>query len=346
MPLRAILDGQQIQAFDLAPNDWNTLKETYKKGSLVMPCCPRNAIPKTSKLGVQHFAHSRRGECTSAPETEDHLLLKSCIATAAQRAGWEVTTEHSGSTPAGEQWIADVYCSKGTAKVAIEVQWTPQVHDEYVRRTYKYTESGVRCVWLFRLTGSGHYHLADFPQSRELPYFGIRKSNGDYLVSQYDTPISDFVAGLLSGHVTWHPKPNETLTMRANHVEVDCWRCHKTTCMVTDIEAVSASNVVISRLPFTDKRAATWIAAHFDKVSLSQNGIGTICSRYSKTFGGNYISNGCVHCDALQGDFFLPNPFECDPVNGAITTSWVYDKSELELAGGWFLDGASSKWSF
>ena len=37
---------------------------------------------------------------------------------------------------------------------------------------------------------------------------------------------------------------------------------------------------------------------------LKQHGIGEVKPRYSKTLGGSYLSNGCIHCDALQGRFF------------------------------------------
>ncbi len=37
---------------------------------------------------------------------------------------------------------------------------------------------------------------------------------------------------------------------------------------------------------------------------LGRHCIGTVRSRRSKTAGGKYLSNGCVHCDALQGRFF------------------------------------------
>lgn len=52
----------------------------------------------------------------------EHIYLKSIIAKAAINAGWSVITEFRGQSKEGERWIADVYCEKGKARVALEVQ--------------------------------------------------------------------------------------------------------------------------------------------------------------------------------------------------------------------------------
>ncbi|MBF4069172.1 hypothetical protein ISJ33_23825 [Burkholderia pseudomallei] len=116
--------------------------------AIKMPCCGRAAIPKTSKRGNYFFAHAVRGDCTSAPESQDHIFLKSLIAKAAKSAGWTVVTEWSGTAPNGERWIADVFCQKGSAKVAIEVQLSYQTVEELRRRTSNYRASGVRVAWV------------------------------------------------------------------------------------------------------------------------------------------------------------------------------------------------------
>ena len=84
MPLRAITNKETIHAYNLSPKEWIQLKEERKKLKLTMPCCDNKAIPKTSNLGTQFFAHSRRGGCTSKPESKEHLLAKTIIAKACQ----------------------------------------------------------------------------------------------------------------------------------------------------------------------------------------------------------------------------------------------------------------------
>ncbi|MBE8232242.1 MAG: hypothetical protein HAW67_00805 [Endozoicomonadaceae bacterium] len=157
MPLRAVISEKTIHAFELAHEEWMHIKSTHKHINLLMPCCSRKAIPKTSRLGTQYFAHAKKGNCISAPETKEHIYLKSLVANAAKRSGWDVITEYSGVTPDGEKWIADVFCFKGNAKIVFEIQWSHQGIEEYQRRAKKYAESGIRSAWLFRLQANKDY---------------------------------------------------------------------------------------------------------------------------------------------------------------------------------------------
>ena len=79
-----------------------------------------------SKLGTQFFAHKRRGECTSAAETAEHLFVKACIARAIRGTGWEVNTEQRGHAPDGSVSVADVMASRGAHRIAFEMQWSAQ----------------------------------------------------------------------------------------------------------------------------------------------------------------------------------------------------------------------------
>ena len=126
-----------------------------------MPCCDASVVMRISTRGLKFFAHKSRGPCQSAPETEEHLGLKTLAAQAAQRAGWTCSTEASGSSPSGETWTADVLAHKGEAKVAVEIQWSPQTNEEGLHRQERYHQSGVRCLWLFRRSG--------FPVSKNFP---------------------------------------------------------------------------------------------------------------------------------------------------------------------------------
>jgi competence CoiA-like predicted nuclease len=111
-----------------------------------MPCCHVAAVPKTSTLGNYFFAHARRGECTTAPESAEHLYCKTLMAKAAASAGWTVTAERAGVSPGGEAWVADVFCEKGSAQVALEVQMSPQPREEAV---WNFTSPDGDSSWRF-----------------------------------------------------------------------------------------------------------------------------------------------------------------------------------------------------
>lgn len=343
MPLRATLNDNDIQSFNYDYEGWASLKETYKNQSLIMPCCQMKAVPKTSKLGTQYFAHARRGDCDSNPETKEHIHLKFLIAKVAKQCGWDVITEHEGYTPDGEKWIADVYCQKGSSKLAFEVQWSHQTIDEYLRRTEKYTKSDVRCAWLFRLKGKREYYRSDFVESYLLPYFSFRHKDDEFVVTRYDTPIQDFVIGMLSGHLAWLPKKNDFLNTRICYTEHDCWRCRKPINIITSLDIYTSQDNFIETLPFTNDLVAKWIANHISERILWKCGIGTVKMRYSKTVGGEYMSNGCVHCDALQGNFFVTHELEYDNDESFINYQWSYSPDELPINAGWFFRGSRGR---
>jgi hypothetical protein len=55
---------------------------------------------------------------------------------------------------------------------------------------------------------------------------------------------------------------------------------------------------------FEDKHAlrlARELLVHLSQLQLAA----TIKDRFSRTAGGSYLSNGCQHCDAIQGDWPL-----------------------------------------
>jgi len=126
-----------------------------------MPCCNAAVVTKQSPLGTRFFAHKTKGNCTSAPETEEHHYLKRAVILAARKNGWKAQTEVMGKSPSGAEWRADVLAIKGKHKVAIEIQWSGQTNEETIRRQQLYKECGIRGLWLLRQPG--------FPVTKDLP---------------------------------------------------------------------------------------------------------------------------------------------------------------------------------
>src|SRR5262245_32209148 len=129
MPLRCVdpIADCDIHAFDLSPDDWRLLEsENRVSRHLKMPCCRAQVVLRKSSRGLQYFAHKAVGECSTAPETEAHRRLKQLAVEVARAYGWVADTEAIGMSDDGECWRADVLARKGTAKVAIEIQWSIQ----------------------------------------------------------------------------------------------------------------------------------------------------------------------------------------------------------------------------
>ena len=146
MPLRALIDGKEIIAPFLDDSEWNSLKNDISSGSkqAILPCCQNLGFLRTSKLGTKHFVHKRKSNCTWEPETKEHLEAKAAILIACKNAGFNASTEVSGP-----DWIADVLVTKGSLKIAFEVQLSYQNTLKTLERHDKYIRDGIICCWLF-----------------------------------------------------------------------------------------------------------------------------------------------------------------------------------------------------
>ena len=102
MPLSCKSGNISICAIEYDAAQWDELRSLNAADDhLRIGCCDSQVTLKTSKLGTRFFAHRRRGACTSAPETAEHLLVKEIIARAIAGTGWTVATEVRGNTPDG-----------------------------------------------------------------------------------------------------------------------------------------------------------------------------------------------------------------------------------------------------
>lgn len=195
-----------------------------------MRCCGSPAIPKTSKLGTQFFAH-KSDTCGVGGESAEHLRCKELIIKGARDCGWRAEPEEGGQSPNGEIWIADVLCSKNAEKIAIEVQLATQTFDEYKQRTVRYRNSGIGCLWLIRKkqrnpisepmildriqSKNRNDVLGHHPDRQDMPVFQVDVTEMDNMFvffpwhhgnGPYQIPVSDFISGVLSGKMTFNEK--------------------------------------------------------------------------------------------------------------------------------------------
>jgi hypothetical protein len=307
VPLRCLdpTTGSSIHAFDLSPDEWRAVAlENRRTRHLKMPCCSSSVTLKRSPRGTQFFAHRAAGNCSTAPETEAHLRVKRMAVEAARANGWVAATEVVGTTPSGEQWKADVLAQKGNQKVAIEIQWSGQTNDETLRRQKRYAESGVRCLWLL--------HRSGFPVTYDLPTARIGGTTKEGLLAlipmgwreEQTLPIKEFLDAAFSRRLRFGVPVGFSAAVSVRAGYIDCWKrsCRARTRIITGVDVAFGPNKSSFSVPDFDEYPDLFKVI---RDCLPNNlGIGAIRRRYSNTQKRVYLSNGCVRCDSLVGQFF------------------------------------------
>jgi hypothetical protein len=211
---------------------------TEEPAIVVMACCGRPGLAKTSRRGNPFFAHRAAAArprttaaCRWAAESEAHALCKLLAAAGARAAGWEVRTE--AAAPDGG-WRADVLCVRGAARVALEIQLARPAPGELRRRQERYRAAGVRGAWFLPPDRCP-------PPSRELPAFPLVLDElggdparvglgvGPATAPEAALPLDTFVAHLLGGRVRFEaarrlPPPDDPPAIAVTAPDA-CRRC-------------------------------------------------------------------------------------------------------------------------
>lgn len=241
MPLKSRTQaGETIFAFNYDPSAWQALREDNRRRKhLIMACCGRSVIVKTSHLGTHFFAHSPDTRTPCARESEEHLLAKDLVARAVARAGWHAQTEVALEDGRS---IADVLATSNGRRVAFEIQWSRQALDETTRRHAAYRDASVRALWLFR--------QQDYPMDQAIPAFRLVRRDSergfnvwvwsdtshigrrDRYASQ-EVDLQTFVCGALSGQLRWNPAVGITVPVLAHVSNGVCIKGHETRSLVS-----------------------------------------------------------------------------------------------------------------
>ena len=96
-----------------------------------------------------------------------------------------------------------------------------------------------------------------------------------------------------TGHVT-------KITVRG--LNMTCWQCRRPTTVIVGMHVASA--VGGDLVTCADEQALA-AAGELLRATGSVGLVRSIKVRTSRTTGTTALSNGCQHCDALQGDFFI-----------------------------------------
>lgn len=295
MPLRATEGSHDLLAFAIPERDWDDLKRSHTTRAILMPCCGTRAIPKTSKLGLQFFAHSTN-DCNFKPESPEHEYVKFLVARTAHEAGWTVKTECRDETPLGDVWVADVFCSKGNAKIALEIQLSSQTVTETKCRQKRYRASNVRCAWFMAesVTKNSLYH-----PSRELPIFMVSKPIVGKIpeVQDFGVKLDEFVKELLSGGVKWKEQP---CVYSMKYITDICWKCHTPNKQVVGY-AINVYDNCFKTVPHasTVLEETAEIITNEELKALGLNTVGKFDMRRGIRISYPYC-NVCIHCQAPQ----------------------------------------------
>jgi hypothetical protein len=90
------------------------------------------------------------------------------------------------------------------------------------------------------------------------------------------------------------------IELRILGLPMSCWKCGKETVAVVGAIPLDLDPLLFSRTSDDDVLA---LVARILPAGVP--GVGVIKIRESKTAGHSYLSNGCVDCDALLGNFFV-----------------------------------------
>lgn len=329
MSFKCTSDGHELLSLDFDAEAWIDLRVRNRKArSLKMTCCGADVSLRQTKLGTQYFAHAKKGTCQVGIDPAEVLLAREIIARVARRAGWVVTFDASAAPNGEDGWTVDVLARRAGGKpVAFKVQWGRISLDEVARYQAAAQALGIRTLWLmrqrsipvsnavpaFRLNhdaGANRYSVS-LPGPYYHPAFATSKnSDGPNFWGQH-IELGLFVEGALGGKLCFAPQIGRTLPLDVCAAYTDCWRCKKTTGVVIDLCFAAsrvlqgASDVTATIYDFDgESGGVALLMSTLPAETLALHGIGPIKPRYSRTEGQPYLSNGCIHCDALMGRFF------------------------------------------
>jgi hypothetical protein len=273
---------------------------------------------RVSKLGTQHFVHARRSDtCTSAPESAEHLLLKSIVLRAVRDAGWNGDVEVCGPDGA---WRADVMATRGSLRVAFEVQLSTIPFTELAARQRAYADDGVRGCWFY---GYGALKPPPPPKT-DIPAFPLSSSNQNpFPVLKRDMPpdqvrigsrqmlLPQAVSALLNRQFRWCANQRvataKGITIFQFH---ECWACHKdfhvfcpTECSATcddqvpvnEFENLTASPLKEAGAPWIVRWVQQYVAEH-PEMDLAVSYPGWHWAQSSRR---KHFTFCCFHCGAL-----------------------------------------------
>jgi len=360
MPLTCVTKtGDVLLASNYDATSWRALAADNRNNKhLVMPCCGRLAILKTSHLGTMFFAHIRREGSICPSESEEHLLAKDLVARAAIQAGWHAETEVA-LKPHG--LVADVLATKGKRRIAFEIQWSRQKWEDTEKRHATYKKAGVRALWLFK--------QSDYPRSQEIPAFKLVRDKGNHTFQvwvwreghDYEkvsmptqaVELQQFISGALSGKLRWMPALGLTVPVVGYIANFLCNKGYETPVLAAlelDIGRTLAGHTNIKLSVESFKQHPELFRSAKVRELMEKNGLNLFFGesrlpvRFAKPFIRKYVYSRCSMCKETIEHWQLNGAdTQIDPsfeLSLNLSEQLVHDlprlKSQIER---WWLDG-------
>ncbi len=117
-----------------------------------------------------------------------------------------------------------MFCEKGSAKIAFEIQMSHQTDEEAQRRQLRYKASGVRGAWFY----SSKARKAPVAFDKDTPAFALVPVVVGKVptVQRFDVSLPEFVAAMLNKRLVW-TVPEYSSPIQIEFLTDICWACSK-----------------------------------------------------------------------------------------------------------------------
>lgn len=346
MPLRAIINNVEVISSFLTKEEWIELKGQINSDSLevIIAQTRKKGYLRTSKNGLNHFVH-KKGEKPEnwKPESSQHLYIKNQVLLGCKDAGWSSKSEFIENN-----WIADVFATKGKLRIAFEVQWSPQSYERTLERQEKYKDDDVRCCWLFKKVPKEFiYWENELKSNKEIPLFKLKEKKNKEIVidfNGFEFKIRTFVKILLDGKIKFSKSIKSKFKQNISIFlfKTNCWKCGElqySYFIQEYVESKCGLEIDIEHQmwneydenPEDELKFNPQIIKAINEFKKTEVGkeikIGQIKKRYSKTVNSSYKSFGCYKCDSIFGDWYL----NTEIMESKMYESYIEIKTEIEL---------------
>lgn len=146
MPLKALLNGDSFFSCEL--------NESHRSLEFKCPICNDDFIPVIPQENIiKHFRH-KNNRFHGEPETLEHISGKERICKELENLNWDYDPEHFLVGPYGDEYVIDVYGTKGDVKLGFEVQCSNITESRLKNKNMAYIALNILPIWIF---GSDYY---------------------------------------------------------------------------------------------------------------------------------------------------------------------------------------------